>query len=386
MNAPEAVTTPRVHVLEILGNAIVGGMETYVNRLVRGLLPRNFRVTVLCPFTSPMTSALAAAGCDVIVAPITDDPRWATIQLAATLVVEQDIDVIHANLANAHALAALVSAVTGRPCLATIHGRAMSLLDLEAHRLITTAHMTVVCQAAYYHALALGVDPQRLHHIANGVEMDERIQPATSVHDTLGLPKGTRLVGFIGRLAPEKGPDLFVRMARLLANDLHDVRFVLIGDGPMRKGLEKLATELAIASHVHFMGVRDDVEALLPGLALTVLTSHAEGMPLALMEAMATGLPVVATAVGGVPELVEHGYSGYLVPPGDPRGLADAVKELLASEPLRLRMGAAARTRVRDRWPQSLFVERMGALLRELARTPTARASAVKLQAMALPR
>jgi len=370
MSAPTFVATPRVHVLEILGNAIVGGMETYVNRLVRALLPRNFRVTILCPFASPMTSALADVGCDVIVAPITDDPKWATIQLATTLVAKHDIDVIHANLANAHALAALVSAVTGRSCLATIHGRAMSLLDLEAHRLSANAHLTVVCQSAYYHALSLGVNPQRLHHIANGVDIDESIiQPAASLHNVLGLPKATTLVGYIGRLAPEKGPDLFLRMARLLANDPHDVHFVLIGDGPLRRTLEKMAGDLALTNRVHFTGVRDDVDALLPSLALTVLSSHAEGMPLALMEAMAAGLAVVATSVGGVPELVEHGYSGYLVPPEDPRALAEAVKELLDNGPLRLRMGAAARARARDHWPQSLCTERMGALLRQLARS-----------------
>ncbi|MBA3505675.1 MAG: glycosyltransferase family 4 protein [Betaproteobacteria bacterium] len=370
MSAPTSAAMPRVHVLEILGNAIVGGMETYVNRLVRGLLPRNFRVTILCPFASPMTSALAEAGCDVIVAPIADDPRWATIQLATTLIAKHDIDVIHANLSNAHALAALVSAVTGRACLATIHGRAISLLDLEAHRLTENAHMTVVCQAAYYQALALGVDPQRLHHIANGVDIGERaIEPSASLHNILGLPKATTVVGYIGRLAPEKGPDLFLRMARLLATDPRDVHFVLIGDGPMRQTLEKMAGELAITNRVHFTGVRDDVDALLPSLVLTVLSSHAEGMPLALMEAMAAGLPVVATSVGGVPELVEHRYSGYLVSPDDPRALADAVKELLDNEPLRLRMGAAARVRARDHWPQSLCTERMGALLRQLARS-----------------
>lgn len=383
MSAPEAIATPRVHVLEILGNAIVGGMETYVNRLVRGLLPRNFGVTILCPFASRMTAALADAGCDVVVAPISDDPRWATIQLATTLVAKRNIDVIHANLSNAHALAALVSAVTGRACLATIHGRAMSLLDLEAHRLTENAHMTVVCQAAYYHALALGVDPRRLHHIANGVDIDERtIRPAASLHNILGLPKATTLVGYIGRLAPEKGPDLFLRMARLLANDPHDVHFVLIGDGPMRKTLEKMTGEFAITNRVHFTGVRDDVSELLPSLALTVLSSHAEGMPLALMEAMVAGLPVVATSVGGVPELVEHGYSGLLVSPDDPRGLADAVKELLDNEPLRLRMGAAARARACARWPQSLCIERMGALLRQLARSPTVEAVVTRPEAM----
>ena len=370
MNAPEPVASPRVHVLEILGNAIVGGMETYVNRLVRGLLPRNFQVTILCPFASPMTAALGEAGCDVVVAPITDDPKWATIQLATTLVRTRDVDIIHANLSNAHVLAALVGAVTGRACLATIHGRAMSPLDLEAHRLTENAHVTVVCQAAYYHALAVGVNPQRLHHIPNGVDAVEmQLTPVATLQSILGLPKATRLIGYVGRLAPEKGPDLFLRMARLLVNHAQDVHFVLIGDGPMRRTLEKLASELAVADRVHFTGVRDDVASLWPSLTMTVVSSYAEGMPLALMEAMIAGLPVVATSVGGVPEVVEHGHSGLLVLPDDPRGLAEAVRELLDNDPLRLRIGAAARTRARTRWPQSLCTERMAALLRQLARS-----------------
>ena len=357
----------RLHVLEILGNAIIGGMETFVTRLVRELPRERYRVSAICPFESHVTAALRDAGSDVIIAPVRDDPVWLTVQLAASFVAECDVDVMHAHLANAHVLGSLVSGLTDRPCLATIHGRTVSMLDFEAHRMSDRMHMSVVCRAAYSHARAIGVPRERLHLIPNGVPTAQASATATPLTATLGVAADAPLVGFVGRLSPEKGPDLFVRMAAQLAVKHPRAVFVVIGDGPMREGLEDEARLLGVAGPLRFLRERRDVPALLPSLTALVVPSHSEGMPLALMEGMAAGVPVVATSVGGVPELVHHGETGLLVGPGDAGNLAIAVDGLLDELPWAAWLGANARERALTLWPQRESALRMGELLRQIA-------------------
>jgi len=356
-----------IHVLEILGNAIVGGMETCVTRLVRELPRERFRISALCPFESHVAAALRDAGCDVMIAPVRDDPVWLTVQLAAAFVDDCGVDVLHAHLANAHVLGALVSALTERPCLATIHGRTVPMLDLEAHRMSESMHMSVVCRAAYSHALALGVARERLHHVPNGVPSSGATLPPGAFAATLGVPPDAPLVGFVGRLSPEKGPDLFVRMAAQLAVGYPQAAFVLVGDGPMRARLQEEARLLGMAGRIHFTGERHDVLALLPSLAALVVPSHAEGMPLALMEGMAAGVACVATSVGGIPELVRHGQTGLLVAPDDAGDLAVAVEGLLDDPQWAAMLGAAAREHAVASWPQRDSALRMGDVLRALA-------------------
>lgn len=360
----------RLHVLELLGNAIVGGMETFVTRLVRELPPETFRITALCPFESHVTDALRAAGADVVIAPVCDDPAWLTVQLAAQFVIDEAVDVMHAHLANAHVLGTLVSALTGRPCLATIHGRTVPMLDLEAHRMSDAMHMSVVCRAAYSHARALGVARERLHLIPNGVPAADAVMAAGAFAASLGLAADAPLVGFVGRLSREKAPDLFVRMAWQLAGKHARAAFVVIGDGPMREGLEDQARLLGIAERMRFVGERRDVLPFLPSLTALVVPSHTEAMPLALMEAMAAGLPVVATSVGGIPELIQHLYTGLLVAPNDAGQLAIAVDGLLDDPPWAAAIGARARQRALALWPQRESALRMGALLRRIAGFP----------------
>lgn len=353
-----------LHVLHLLGNAIVGGMETTVIRLARELPRDVFRLTALCPFEGAVTSALREADCDVLIGAVRDDPVWATVQMATTFVHDEGVDVLHAHLSNAHVLGALVSSLTGRPCAATIHGRAVPMLDLEAHRFAEAMHLCVVCGIAYSHARALGVPVERLHLIPNGVPDPES---PLDIAALLGLAPGTPCIGFIGRLSPEKAPDAFLRVAWMVANTHAKAAFVVIGNGPMRASLVASADAYGIGNRVHFLGERDDVGALLSSLAIVVVPSQAEGMPLAMMEAMAAGVPVIATAVGGIPELIEHQRSGLLVAPGDVAAIAAYVGALLADPPRRQALGARARARAVAAWPQRASAFRMAELYRRLA-------------------
>lgn len=360
----------RIHVLQVIGNAIVGGMESWVERLIERLPRDRFEFTALCPFESPYTDRLRALDVEVLVAPMPDDPPWTTMQTATALVATGGIDLLHAHLPKAHLLAGIVGKLTGKPVLTTIHGRQLTTLDLEVHR-ATGSHLSVVCKQTYFHALGLGVSAGHLSCDTNGVDtqiFQPQPRPAAGIRSELGLPEDTPLVGFVGRLSPEKGPEVFVRAAMLLRTRRPEAHAVLVGEGPMEDELRDLAQRLGAADRLHFLGLRGDMPSVYSQLDLLALCSHSEAMPLALMEAMSCGVAAVATRVGGVPEIVEHGQTGWLVAPGDFDDIAAKCDWLLGDTATRLRMGERARVRAVERLDLTASVERVGALLTRLSR------------------
>jgi glycosyltransferase involved in cell wall biosynthesis len=389
MNKAAGSAAAPLRVLVIVGNAIVGGMETTVLRLAERLSPAEFELHVLAPFTSPFTERMAVLAASVHVAPMGDPLPWHTLQLACGLIRRARIDVIHAHLWTGHALAALAGRVTGTPVLATVHSMHLSMLDLEAHRLGGT-HLCVVSDAALAHALSVGVAAERATRIYNGVDTElfkPRGQACAAVDDTAGgcgrdeatrarvaglaslaMPLGADvIIGYVGRLSQEKNPQLFVRAAARVHLQMPGARFVMVGDGPLRAELEAQARRLGVADVLAFAGERDDMPAVYPALDILALTSWHEGTPLVLLEAMACGVPVVATRVGGVPELVSVGATGLLVPEGDDGPLADALLSLARDPGLRERLGVAARERALRRFPLAHTVAETAALLRAVA-------------------
>ena len=157
-------------------------------------------------------------------------------------------------------------------------------------------------------------------------------------------------MGLVGRLVPAKAPDVFLRAVSLAAARVPGLRGLVVGDGPLRAELEAGARRLGLGDRVVFAGVREDVEELLPGLDALLFSSLREGLSMAMLEAMAAGVPVVATEVGGTPELITHGESGLLVPPGDPGRLADALIGLLEDPAGADGIRQAARRRVEERF------------------------------------
>lgn len=352
-----------LRVLAIAGNAIVGGMETAVLRLAERLPRHLYRLTALCPFESGFTSALRACGVTVHIVPMGEKLRWHAIQFAASLVREHDIHVIHAHMPAAHAVAGLAGRITCTPVLATIHAMHLSMRDLEVHRLAGT-HLCVVSEAARAHALAVGVDTARMTVIRNGVDCE---QFAPRADAGIHAPGGAT-IGYVGRLSTEKHPALFLRAAALVHARMPQTRFVIVGDGPLREALETLAVSLSIRQAVTFAGECTDMPARYRSLDLLLLTSWHEGTPLAVLEAMACGVPVIATDVGGVPELVVSGTTGWLSPAGDEAQMAARAVELLGTPDAMRRFAAAARERARTGFSLDEHVQRTGALLTGLAR------------------
>jgi len=204
-----------------------------------------------------------------------------------------------------------------------------------------------------------GVDPGRVVLLGGGVDARAfDVTPDPALRGDLGL-EGAPVVGIVAKLSPVKGHGLFLRAARLVADARPEVRFLVVGDGSRRRELETMADELGLAASVRFVGAREDVPSLLKVMDVFALSSRSEACPNSLLEAMAAGLPVVATRVGGVPDVVEEGASGLLVDPADPAGMAGAVLGLLGDEERAATMGRRGRALVRERHDIDAVVRRV---------------------------
>jgi glycosyltransferase involved in cell wall biosynthesis len=223
-----------------------------------------------------------------------------------------------------------------------------------AEWLLMAATARVVASAASvreHYIRSVHVNPAKVDVIYNAVDWDhlQTTMGRDEMRNSLAIPAGTPVCAMIGRLTPQKGHVYaFEALARTPA--LARAHLIVAGDGELAQTLRNRAAALGIAGRVHFLGMRRDVGNVLSAAGVFVLPSLWEGLPLALVLAMGAGVPVVSTAVGGIPELVEDGRTGLLVRPADSLELGRALSQLLADPELCCRLAAAARTAVRPRF------------------------------------
>src|SRR5690348_8369970 len=204
----------------------------------------------------------------------------------------------------------------------------------------------------------VGIDPSRADHLPNGIDIaDFAISPIQKgARPLLGrfAPPGTILIGTVGRLDPVKDQAGLLAAFKLLCEALPDargrLRLAIVGEGPQRSTLEAQVAQLGLREQVCLLGKRDDVPAILAEFDIFAFSSIAEGMPGVLLEAMAAGLPVVATDVGGVGEVVSRGVTGLLVPAGSPPALSQALSNYVSDQALRSRHGCAGREQAKHRF------------------------------------
>ena len=208
----------------------------------------------------------------------------------------------------------------------------------------------------------------RVETIRNGVDLSRfgRLERAEA-RRLAGLPEGDVLVGTVGRLVPVKDQATLIDAMALLSARGVRARLVLAGDGPLTADLVARAARRGISDRVAFLGHRPDVENVLAGLDIFVLSSVSEGLSNTILEAMASGLPVVATRVGGAEELLDEGRTGLLVPPGHPEKLAGAIEELIVDEPRRRAMGQRARQRAEQEFALPVMIGRYEQMYLRLA-------------------
>jgi glycosyltransferase involved in cell wall biosynthesis len=209
------------------------------------------------------------------------------------------------------------------------------------------------------------IDSQKIVTIHNGIGLSEtKVSPIE--RKEFGLSPGVAIVGVVGRLAKEKGYPYLLNAARVVIKKYPEVHFLIVGDGPQREELVKLASNLGLNDHITFTGYRRDVLSVLALFDIFALATLWEGLPVVILEAMVMAKPVVTTDVMGNPEVVINGVTGFLVPPRDPEILAERILELLKDENLRKRMGGAGRKRIEEEFTIKRTISETERLYEEL--------------------
>jgi glycosyltransferase involved in cell wall biosynthesis len=344
-----------VNITHFVENLNRGGLERMVIELAKLQHACGHRVQVVCLYEQgTLAHELESLGIAVLACDKQPSFDRRALSRARQWIRAQQTDVLHTHNAVAHYQAVLASIGLGlRRIINTRHGmggnqRGSRREWLFRRSLLLTDIVVTVCEAARDGAIKLGMlPPEKARVVPNGIRV-EAFQLASEamrerLHHLLELPPRVRVIGTVGRLNWAKDQAGMIRAFRLVHQQEPDSALVLIGDGELRAELQQCAQEQGVAGAVHFLGDRNDVPDLLRGLDQFVLSSVSEGYSMALLEASAVGLPIVATDVGGNCEIIRDGVTGALVPAKNPEALAEAMLELLPQTELSASLAHSAR-------------------------------------------
>jgi glycosyltransferase involved in cell wall biosynthesis len=326
------------------------GGQAQVLRLMEGLAARGHATLLLAP-AGPLLERAHARGLETL--------RWSPageLDLLAALGAARALrrfraDVAHCHSAHAHAVGVPAAVMAGVPVVVSRRvdfevaahplSRLKYRLPVDRYLCISRGVMEVMRRG--------GIADARLALVPSGIELPaagaERPR-AAELRALIGAAPGTPVVGTVAALAPHKDHANLLQAAATVVARRPEVRFAWVGEGECRAALERQRAALGLERHVHLLGFRADALGLLAQFTVFALSSYLEGLCTSLLDAQALGVPIVATAVGGVPDLVVHGESGWLVPGRDPAALAGALLEALDGEHERLRRAGRARESV----------------------------------------
>jgi glycosyltransferase involved in cell wall biosynthesis len=376
--------TERLRVAQIVTRFMAGAGGVAL-RGALALDPDRYEVGFVIGSGDRLIQHARAAGFEVIVIErlrgeiaLADDRR--ALAELKTLLRDGKYDVVHTHSSKAGALGRMAAHHADVPRIVhTYHGfpfhefqsrlRRTAYMRIERSLGKITDAFLAVGPAVAAEAIRLRIaPPEQVRTIGVAVSTGPAPQAAdrAEARRLLGIPPGMHVVGTVGRLDFQKAPDDFVNALAELGRE--DVYGVWIGDGPLRAKTQKLAARRGLAGRMAFLGERTDVNALLPGLDVFAMASRYEGLPCAIVEAMAAARPVVATAVNAVPNIVVAGETGLLVPPGRPELLSRALRHLIDNPAVAARLGAAGRAHL----GAELAPAALGTILDETYRTPPA--------------
>lgn len=344
-----------MRILYVITAAEWGGAPLHVHQLMEYMVKQGHEVGLVAAPEPRLMAGAGALGVKVFPNPHFVRPVRPWEDLRALWPVFRAIgafnpDLVHAHSTKAGYAARLACAVLRKPVVFTAHGWAFTegrslwkrKLLAWVERLAAKVTAKIICVSEHDRELAVQwnvAKPEKLALVHNGIDPRPFLEGGgASLREALGL-KGSVVLTFVGRLAPQKDPLTLVEAVKTLPDGV----LLVVGDGELRPQVEKYVQEQGLEERVRLLGERSDVPGILAGSDIFVLSSRWEGLPYTIIEAMMAGLPVVSTKVGGVPELVEDGVTGFLVPPEDPPALAEALQVLLDDPELRRRVGQAGR-------------------------------------------
>lgn len=343
-NVPNPHSTPSMRIVHIVPSLKMGGLETLLQRLVT-LQATRWNVHVVClDELGELAERVRMNGAEVhYLDGLRAGPVKKIVRLS-TLLRRLRPDVVHTHNQSPHVAALMVRPILGATALVhTRHGQ--HVWSARGSRLVhwLSARWTdrLIAVSGDAARLAAGVDQfpeSKIRVVHNAVDVDGYRPAQGPLQHAIA----------VGRVEVLKDHAMLLRATEIVRHRFPHFRLTIVGDGSQLSALQELTRQLGIDPNVTFLGAREDVHEQLFKSGLFVLSSRSEGVPLTLLEAMASRLPIVSTGVGGVPEIIEHEHSGLLVPPADPAAFAAAICRLLEDPLLAARLAAAAHAKVRS--------------------------------------
>ncbi len=356
-----------------------GGAEQVLYELCRGLAPK-FQIQVLTLKRKGHFAKLI----EELGVPVKSyglgqkiNPAYVLRLLPVFLSISSDLrkckpDLVQGILFQGNLMAKLTGKISGsKTILCAIHTFDRARLKAVAEMLTSSlARKYIVVSGALkiFCVKNYSIPADKISVIKNGIPLPDNVPAQSNLREKLGIKPGARNIGAIARLHREKGIDLLVRAFHSLAGEFPDLDLVIIGDGPEKSKLEQMSKNLGISNRVRFAGFLPEPEQYLSLFNLFALPSRIEAMPVALMQAMAAGKAIVAAKVGGVPELMEDGKEGLLVPAEDESALSRAISRLLREPALAMALGAKAKERAGREFGLEQMLESYLALYQELTK------------------
>lgn len=353
------------HVAHVLSSFGMGGQERVAYDLAVAQRRAGWQVTAVSlapPPDGPLAAEFSAAGIDIarVARPEPGVDPMLIVRLARWL-RQHRVALAHTHNRMALIYGAPAARLAGAAVVHTKHGKnpkrgtrliAGNLAGRLVHAFVAVSDETAVV-ARERHEVA----ERKLSVITNGIELG-RFQPDPAARERvrreIGIDADAWVIGTVGRIAPEKNQALMLRAVAPLLGP--KTRLIVAGDGPLLPPLQELAAQLGITAHAHLLGVRRDVPAILNALDVFAMSSDTEGLPLGVLEAMATALPVVSTRVGGIPDVIDEGRTGFLSPAGDEVALREALVKIAADPAAARAFGQRARVDAMAKYS----AERMG--------------------------
>lgn len=350
----------QLKVLHIIGGGEFGGAERHVLTLLRFFDRQKVDARLACLFAAPLAGEARREGIATEVFAMRGKLDLRQVSGIASYLKREQIDIVHTHGVRANLIGRLAAGRAGTAHVVTTVHSVLALdytrsLDRWLNQLCEwstrrrTEKFIAVSRGLADELVASGLPPEKLAVIYNGLDLSFFSQGAgDKIRAEFGLEFGQPAVGVVARLHPVKGHEYFLRAVKELRGDFPAARFFIVGCGTHRPVLENLTGRLGIEDVVVFTGFRQDVGDIMAALDVLVVPSLSEGFGLTAVEAMALGKPVLAAAVGGLPEIITDGKNGLLVSPGEPAVLAEKLRYLLSHPAQAAQMASAGRRTVEE--------------------------------------
>lgn len=355
-------TSKQPTILHVLSSAEIAGGERHVNELINNADPQ-FQHLVVLPYSGPFEELLKNQLIEYKVIDMTRKIALFAIAKLVTLIRKKKIQVIHTHGYRANFYGRIAALLTRKRSIATIH---VSLLDYAETSLILrkiyiflekflgflTDSFICISKTMAIDMILIGTPEKKINLIPNGVDLNRFRPKSFSIFDKsiYGIGKKDRLIGSFGRMVPEKGHRYLIDALSILNQEGVDLKCLFLGDGPLLPVLKRRVVDNNLEDKCIFGGIRNDIEEIYPMLDLFVLPSIREPFGLVLLEAMASGVPVIATGSGGPNEFIKSGKNGILIPPKNPNKMAEGIKMLLQDKEKACSIASSGRKTVQEQF------------------------------------